>query len=67
VASVRTLREIYDKSLARTAFTLVMLGIAGAMALLLGVVGSTASSPIRWRRGHARSGFGWRWEHGKKS
>ncbi len=39
VASVRTLREIYDKSLARTAFTLVMLGIAGAMALLLGVVG----------------------------
>ena len=39
LASVRTLREVYDKSLARTSFTLVMLAIAGAMALLLGVVG----------------------------
>jgi ABC-type antimicrobial peptide transport system permease subunit len=39
VASVRTLQEIYNKSLARTSFTLVMLAIAGAMALLLGVVG----------------------------
>src|SRR5438445_2268929 len=39
LASVRTLQEIYDKSLARTSFTLVMLAIAGAMALLLGTVG----------------------------
>jgi predicted permease len=39
VASVRTLQEIYAGSLARTSFTLVMLGIAGAMALLLGVAG----------------------------
>jgi predicted permease len=39
VADVRTLREVYDKSLARTSFTLVMLAIAGAMALLLGVAG----------------------------
>jgi predicted permease len=39
LASVRTLREIYDASLARTSFTLVMLGIAGGMALLLGVAG----------------------------
>ena len=39
VSSVRTLQEIYDASLARTSFTLVMLGIAGAMALLLGVGG----------------------------
>jgi ABC-type antimicrobial peptide transport system permease subunit len=36
---VQTLQEIYDKSLARTSFTLVMLALAGAMALLLGVVG----------------------------
>jgi ABC-type antimicrobial peptide transport system permease subunit len=36
---VRTLEEIYDKSLARTSFTLVMLGIAGVMALLIGLVG----------------------------
>jgi predicted permease len=39
LASVRTLQEIYDKSLARTSFTLVMLAIAGAMALLIGLVG----------------------------
>ena len=36
---VRTLQEIYDKSLARTSFTLAMLAIAGAMALLIGLVG----------------------------
>ncbi len=39
LASVHTMQEIYEKSLARTSFTLVMLAIAGAMALLLGVVG----------------------------
>jgi hypothetical protein len=39
LANVRTLQEIYDASLARTTFTLVMLAIAGAMALLLGVTG----------------------------
>jgi putative ABC transport system permease protein len=32
----------YDKSMARTSFTLVMLAIAGGMALLLGAVGYTA-------------------------
>jgi putative ABC transport system permease protein len=39
LADVRTLQEVYDKSLARTSFTLVMLAIAGAMALLLGIAG----------------------------
>jgi predicted permease len=39
LADVRTLQEIYDKSLARTSFALVMLSIAGAMALLLGIAG----------------------------
>ncbi|HEY1341595.1 MAG TPA: ABC transporter permease, partial [Bryobacteraceae bacterium] len=39
LAGVRTLREIYSRSMARTSFTLVMLAIAGAMALLLGVIG----------------------------
>jgi ABC-type antimicrobial peptide transport system permease subunit len=39
LASVRTLQEIYETSLARTSFALVMLSIAGAMALLLGVAG----------------------------
>ncbi len=36
---VRTLQDVYNGSLARTSFTLVLLAIAGAMALLLGVVG----------------------------
>jgi predicted permease len=34
-----TMQDRYSESLARTSFTLVMLGIAGAMALTLGVVG----------------------------
>jgi predicted permease len=53
IASVRTMQEVYDKSMARSTFTLVMLGIAGAIALLLGVIGIygvisyTASQRIR--------------------
>jgi putative ABC transport system permease protein len=39
LANVRTLQEVYEQSMARTSFTLVMLAIAGAMALLLGVAG----------------------------
>jgi ABC-type antimicrobial peptide transport system permease subunit len=39
LANVTTLEAVYDKSLGRTSFTLVMLAIAGGMALLLGIVG----------------------------
>ncbi|MGA1994493.1 MAG: ABC transporter permease [Bryobacteraceae bacterium] len=39
VSGVRTLDDLYRKSMARTAFVLVMLAAAGGMALLLGVVG----------------------------
>ena len=39
LASMRTMEEVYDKSIARISFTLVMLGIAGAMALALGIIG----------------------------
>jgi predicted permease len=39
VAQERTMRELYAASLARTAFTLVLLGVAGAMALALAVIG----------------------------
>jgi predicted permease len=39
IASVRTMENVYGKSMARTSFTLVMLGIAGAMALALGIIG----------------------------
>jgi predicted lysophospholipase L1 biosynthesis ABC-type transport system permease subunit len=39
VFRVQTLKDLYDRSMARTSFTLVMLAIAGGMALLLGIVG----------------------------
>ena len=39
VTEVRTMQDIYAGSLARTSFTLVMLAIAGGMALALGVIG----------------------------
>jgi putative ABC transport system permease protein len=39
VASVQTMQDVYDRSLAETSFTLVMLGIAAAMALMLGIIG----------------------------
>jgi predicted permease len=39
LADVSTLGELYTKSMARTSFTLVMLCVAGGMALLLGIVG----------------------------
>jgi predicted permease len=34
-----TMKELLDQSMARTSFTLVMLAIAGGMALVLGIVG----------------------------
>jgi len=39
LASVQTMQAMYDRSLARTSFTLVMLAIAAVMALVLGVIG----------------------------
>jgi predicted permease len=39
VAGIETMQTIYDRSMARTSFTLVMLAIAGTMALALGVIG----------------------------
>jgi len=39
LANIRTLEHFYEKSMARTSFTLVMLVVAGAMALMLGIVG----------------------------
>src|SRR5450631_2658571 len=39
LADVHTVGYFYTKSMARTSFTLVILGVAGGMALLLGVVG----------------------------
>ncbi len=39
LANVRTLEELLEDSMARTSFTLIMLGIASAVALVLGAVG----------------------------
>jgi predicted permease len=39
LADAHTLGYFYKRSMARTSFTLVMLGVAGGMALLLGIVG----------------------------
>ncbi len=39
VTDVRTMGEIYKRSMSRTAFTLTLLAISGAMALLLAAVG----------------------------
>jgi ABC-type antimicrobial peptide transport system permease subunit len=39
LARVQTLADVYQQSMARTSFTLVMLAIAGVMALTLGMVG----------------------------
>lgn len=39
LARISTLGDVYDRSLSSTSFTLVMLAIAGGMALLLGIIG----------------------------
>ena len=39
LANIETVETLYDRSLARTSFTLILLAIAGGMALLLGIVG----------------------------
>jgi predicted permease len=39
ITEIRTMKQIYDKSMARTSFTLTLLAISGGMALLLAIVG----------------------------
>jgi putative ABC transport system permease protein len=39
LARVRTMRQVYEESMAQTQFVLVILGIAAAVTLLLGLVG----------------------------
>jgi predicted permease len=39
LTTIRTMQSVYDHSLARTSFALVMLAIAGSMALAIGVIG----------------------------
>ncbi len=39
VTEMKTMREVYEKSMSRTAFTLTLLAVSGGMALLLAAVG----------------------------
>jgi predicted permease len=39
ITDMKTMKEIYDRSMSRTAFTLTLLAISGGMALLLAAVG----------------------------
>jgi predicted permease len=39
LASVRTMENLYSRSMARTSFAMTMLAIAGGMSLLLGLIG----------------------------
>jgi len=39
IVSLQTMQAVYDQSLSQTSFAVVMLSIAGTMALLLGIIG----------------------------
>ena len=62
VASMQTLGEVYSSSMARTSFTLVMLAIAGAMALVLSLIGIYRVISYAYRSARAKSAFAWRSE-----
>jgi predicted permease len=70
VADISTMQEIFSDSMARTSFTLVMLAIAGTMALALGILGiygvisyavaqRTREIGIRMALGARRSELAW--------
>jgi hypothetical protein len=49
LVSIDGLTDLYDQSMERTSFTLVILAVAGGMALVLGIVGIYG----KWRLGRS--------------
>jgi hypothetical protein len=61
LARVRTLNDVYKRSIARTSLALILLGIAGAMALTLAIVGVYGVVAYAMDSGGARSASGVPW------
>ena len=60
LGSVEPLGALYERSMARTSLTLVLLAITAGMALRSGSSVSTQSSPTCSLSARARSAFAWR-------
>jgi MacB-like periplasmic core domain len=66
LTDTNTMGYYYTRSMARTSFTLVMLAVAGAMAMLLGVVGIYGVISYSVTRERGKLGFAWRWAHSER-
>ena len=64
---MRTLDDVYGRSLARTSFTLVMLAIAAAMALVLGIVGIYGVIAYAVASARAKSASARRWARTRRN